>query len=56
VNGHVQAAPPVFREQSYGVIVVARGYLGKVAEDKQFTGPDDPDLVDLGEIRMPSAT
>jgi hypothetical protein len=56
VNGHVQAAPPVFREQSYGVIVVARGYLGKVAEDKQFAGLNDPDVIDLGEIRMQPAT
>ena len=56
VNGRFQAAPPVRREQSYGVIVIARGYLGKVAEDRQFAGPDDPDVVDLGQIRMQSAT
>ena len=56
VNGRFQAAPPVIREQSYGVIVIARGYLGKVAESRQFAGPDDPDVVDLGEIRMQSAT
>jgi hypothetical protein len=56
VNGRFQAAPPILREQSYGVIVIARGYLGKVAEDRQFAGPDDPDVVDLGEIRMQSAT
>jgi hypothetical protein len=56
VNGRFQAAPPVRREQSYGVIVIARGYLGKVAEDRQFAGPNDPDVVDLGEIRMQSAT
>jgi hypothetical protein len=56
VNGRFQAAPPVVRGQSYGVIVIARGYLGKVAENRQFAGPDDPDVVDLGEIRMQSAT
>ncbi len=56
VNGRFQAAPPVFREQRYGVIVIAPGYLGKVAQDKQFAGPDDPDVIDLGEIRMQSAT
>jgi hypothetical protein len=56
VTGRFQAAPPVLREQSYGVIVIAPGYLGKVAENKQFAGPDDPDVVDLGEIRMQSAT
>ena len=56
VNGRFLAAPPVRREQSYGVIVVARGYLGKVAEKKQFAGPEDPEVVDLGEIRMQSAT
>jgi hypothetical protein len=56
LNGRFQAAPPVLREQSYGVIVIAPGYLGKVAQDKQFAGPDDPDVIDLGEIRMQSAT
>jgi hypothetical protein len=56
VNGRFQASPPVIREQSYGVIVIARGYLGKVAENRQFAGPDDPGVVDLGEIRMQSAT
>jgi hypothetical protein len=56
VNGRFQAVPPVVRGQSYGVIVIARGYLGKVAENRQFAGPDDPDVVDLGEIRMQSAT
>jgi len=56
LNGRFQAAPPVIRERSYGVIVVARGYLGKVAENRRFAGPDDPDVVDLGEIRMQSAT
>jgi hypothetical protein len=56
LNGRFEAAPPVSREQSYGVIVIARGYLGKVAENKQFAGPEDPDVVDLGEIRMQSAT
>ena len=56
LNGHFQAAPPVFSERSYGVIVVARGYLGKVAGNRRFAGPDDPDVVDLGEIRMQSAT
>src|SRR5687767_7143854 len=56
LNGHFQATPPVFREQRYGVIVIAPGYLGKVAQDKQFAGPDDPDVIDLGEIRMQSAT
>ena len=56
VNGRFQAAPPVLRGQSYGVIVIARGFLGKVAQDKQFAGPEDPDVVDLGEIRMQSAT
>ena len=55
-NGRFQAAPPVVREQSYGVIVIAPGYLGKVAEDRQFAGPDGPDVVDLGEIHMQSAT
>jgi hypothetical protein len=55
VNGRFQAAPAVIREQSYGVIVVARGYLGKVAENRQFAGPGDPAVVDLGEIRMQSA-
>jgi hypothetical protein len=55
-NGHFQAAPPVLRNQSYGVIVIAPGYLGKVAENRQFAGPDDPDVIDLGEIRMQSAT
>jgi hypothetical protein len=55
LNGRFQAAPPVRREQTYGVIVVARGFLGKVAENKQFAGPDDPPVVDLGEIRMQSA-
>ena len=55
-NGRFQAAPPVLRNQSYGVIVIAPGYLGKVAEDKQFAGPDDPDVIDLGQIRMQSAT
>ncbi len=55
-NGRFQAAPPVFREQSYGVIVIAPGYLGKVAEGRQFAGPDDPDVIDLGEIHMQSAT
>jgi hypothetical protein len=54
-TGRFEVSPPVLRGQSYGVIVVARGYLGKVAEDKQFAGPDDPDVVDLGEIRMQSA-
>jgi hypothetical protein len=39
-----------------GVIVVARGYLGKVAENGQFAGPNDPDKIDLGEIRMQPAT
>jgi hypothetical protein len=38
------------------VIVIAPGFLGKVAEGRQFAGPDDPDVVDLGEIRMQSAT
>jgi hypothetical protein len=56
LNGRFQVAPPVRRQQSYGVIVVARGYLGKVAENKQFAGPEDPDVVDLGGIRMQSAT
>ena len=56
LNGRFQAAPPVLREQSYGVIVIAPGYLGKVAQDKQFAGPDDHDVIDLGEIRMQSAT
>ena len=56
LNGRFEAAPPVCREQSYGVIVIARGYLGKVAENKKFAGLDDPDVVDLGEIRMQSAT
>jgi hypothetical protein len=56
VNGRFLVAPPVLREQAYGVIVVARGYLGKVAENRQFAGPDDPNPVDLGEIRMQSAT
>jgi hypothetical protein len=56
VNGRFQAVPPVIREQSYGVIVVARGYLGKVAENKQLAGPEVPSVVDLGEIRMQSAT
>ncbi len=56
VNGRFLAAPPVRRQQSYGVIVIARGYLGKVAENKQFAGPEDPDVVDLGEIHMQSAT
>jgi len=56
LNGRFQAAPPVLREQRYGVIVIAPGYLGKVAQDKQFAGPADPDVVDLGEIRMQSAT
>ena len=56
LNGRFQAAPPVLRGQSYGVIVIAPGYLGKVAQDKQFAGPDDPEVVDLGEIRMQSAT
>jgi hypothetical protein len=56
VNGRFRAAPPVIREQSYGVIVVARGYLGKVAENKEFAGPEDPNVVDLGKIRMQSAT
>jgi hypothetical protein len=56
VNGRFQVAPSVLREQRYGVIVIAPGYLGKVAQDKQFAGPDDPDVVDLGEIRMQSAT
>jgi hypothetical protein len=56
LNGRFEAAPPVSSEQSYGVIVIARGFLGKVAENKQFAGPDDPDVVDLGEIRMQSAT
>jgi hypothetical protein len=55
VNGRFLVAPPVLRGQSYGVIVVARGYLGKVAENRQFAGPDDPNIVDLGEIRMQSA-
>jgi hypothetical protein len=55
LNGRFQAAPPVRRQQSYGVIVIARGYLGKVAENKQFAGPEDPDVVDLGEIRLQSA-
>ena len=56
VDGRFLVAPPVRRQQSYGVIVIARGYLGKVAENKQFAGPEDPDVVDLGEIRMQSAT
>ena len=56
LSGRFQAAPPVLRGQSYGVIVIAPGYLGKVAQDKQFAGPDDPDVVDLSEIRMQSAT
>jgi hypothetical protein len=56
VNGNFEAAPPVVREQFYGVIVIARGYLGKVAENRQFAGSDDPTVVDLGEIRMQSAT
>ena len=56
LNGRFQVSPPVLRGQSYGVIVVARGFLGKVAENKQFAGPDDPDVVDLGEIRMLSTT
>jgi len=56
LNGRFQAAPPVLRGQSYGVIVIARGYLGKVAESRQFAGPDDPDVIDLGAIRMQSAT
>ena len=56
LNGRFQAAPPVLRGQSYGVIVIARGYLGKVAESRQFAGPDDPDVIDLGTIRMQSAT
>jgi hypothetical protein len=55
-NGRFQAAPPVLREQSYGVIVIAPGFLGKVAEGREFAGPDDPDVVDLGEIRMQSAS
>jgi hypothetical protein len=55
MNGRFQAAPPVRRQESYGVIIIARGYLGKVAENKQFPGPDDSDVVDLGEIRMQSA-
>jgi hypothetical protein len=37
------------------VIVLARGYLGKVAENKQFASPEDPDVVDVGEIRLQSA-
>jgi len=56
LNGNFEAAPPVIREQFYGVIVIARGYLGKVAENRQFAGSDDPTVVDLGEIRMQSAT
>jgi hypothetical protein len=56
LNGRFQAAPPVLREQRYGVIVIAPGYLGKVAQDRQFAGPDDPDVIDLGQIRMQSAT
>jgi hypothetical protein len=56
VNGRFKVAPPVVREQAYGVIVIAPGFLGKVAENKQFAGPGDPDVVDLGEIRMQSAT
>jgi hypothetical protein len=56
LTGRFQVSPPVLRGQSYGVIVVSRGYLGKVAENKQFAGPDAPNIVDLGEIRMQSAT
>jgi hypothetical protein len=54
-DGRFEAAPPVLREQSYGVIIIASGYLGKVDEDRQFADADDPDVVDLGEIRMQSA-
>jgi S1-C subfamily serine protease len=53
--GRFVAEPPVQRNQAYGVIILASGYLGKVAENRVFADDSSPDTVDLGEIRMQSA-
>ena len=55
-GGPVRRGASVLRNQSYSVIIVSPGFLGKVAEGRQFAGPEDPGVVDLGEIRMQSAT
>jgi hypothetical protein len=38
------------------VILIARGYLGIVAENRLFAGLDDLDVVDLEENRVQFAT
>lgn len=54
-DGRFVAEPSVQRNQAYGVIILASGYLGKMAENRILADANSPNTVDLGEIRMQSA-
>jgi hypothetical protein len=51
-EGFYITAPPLEREQTYSVVIVADGYEARVFEDALEITADDPELIEIDPIPM----